>query len=79
MFVVKSEELICAKCANIGAWTSSRPEVTIQMIWILIATTEHGKIIPYGEVQEWLNWLVSKTSVPQGTEGSNPSLSAKKK
>ena len=30
----------------------------------------------HGEVQEWLNWLVSKTSVPQGTEGSNPSLSA---
>ena len=24
-----------------------------------------------------MNWLVSKTSVPQGTEGSNPSLSAK--
>gem|GEM_PF-3282470 len=34
--------------------------------------------MPHGEVQEWLNWLVSKTSVPQGTEGSNPSLSAKK-
>jgi hypothetical protein len=32
----------------------------------------------HGEVQEWLNWLVSKTSVAQATEGSNPSLSAKK-
>ena len=30
----------------------------------------------FGEVQEWLNWLVSKTSVRQRTEGSNPSLSA---
>ena len=36
-----------------------------------------GYNISTGEVQEWLNWLVSKTSVPQGTEGSNPSLSAK--
>jgi histidine triad (HIT) family protein len=27
-------------------------------------------------VQERLNWLVSKTSEPQGSEGSNPSLSA---
>lgn len=31
----------------------------------------------YGEVQEWLNWTVSKTVVPQGTVGSNPTLSAK--
>ena len=31
----------------------------------------------YGEVQEWLNWLVSKTSVPHGTRGSNPRLSAR--
>ncbi len=34
-------------------------------------------MISNGKVQEWLNWLVSKTSVPHGTEGSNPSLSAK--
>jgi hypothetical protein len=32
-----------------------------------------------GEVQEWLNWPLSKSGVPQGTEGSNPSLSAMKK
>ena len=31
-----------------------------------------------GEVQEWLNWHAWKACVPQkGTEGSNPSLSAK--
>ena len=29
-------------------------------------------------MQEWLNWPLSKSGVPQGTEGSNPSLSAKK-
>ncbi len=35
------------------------------------------KIARHGEVQEWFNWLVSKTSVRFGrTEGSNPSLSA---
>ena len=28
-------------------------------------------------MQEWFNWLVSKTSVLYGTEGSNPSPSAK--
>ena len=27
-------------------------------------------------MQEWFNWLVSKTSVSKGTEGSNPSPSA---
>ena len=31
---------------------------------------------PRGEVAERLNVLVSKTSVPQGTGGSNPPLSA---
>ena len=31
-----------------------------------------------GEVPEWLNGAVSKTVVPKGTEGSNPSLSARK-
>ncbi len=30
----------------------------------------------HGEMPEWSNGLVLKTSVPQGTEGSNPSLSA---
>ncbi len=30
-----------------------------------------------GEVQEWLNWPLSKSGEPQGSEGSNPSLSAK--
>ena len=31
-----------------------------------------------GEVQEWLNWHAWKACVPlKGTEGSNPSLSAK--
>ena len=29
-----------------------------------------------GEVSEWSKVLDSKSSVPQGTEGSNPSLSA---
>jgi hypothetical protein len=31
---------------------------------------------PHGEVQEWLNWPLSKSGKPQGFEGSNPSLSA---
>ena len=31
-----------------------------------------------GEVAEWSNALVLKTSVPQGTGGSNPSFSASK-
>ena len=31
---------------------------------------------PRGEVQEWLNWPLSKSGKPQGFEGSNPSLSA---
>ena len=30
----------------------------------------------HGEVQEWLNWPLSKSGKPQGFEGSNPSLSA---
>ena len=30
-----------------------------------------------GEMAEWSNALVLKTSVPRGTGGSNPSLSAK--
>ena len=31
-----------------------------------------------GEVQEWLNWHAWKACVPlKGTEGSNPSLSAR--
>ncbi len=34
----------------------------------------------YGEVQEWLNWLAWKASIPQkGVGGSNPFLSAKPK
>ena len=33
----------------------------------------------FGEVQEWLNWPLSKSGEPQGSEGSNPSLSAKKR
>ncbi len=28
-----------------------------------------------GEMQEWLNWTVSKTVVAQVTVGSNPTLS----
>ena len=32
----------------------------------------------FGEVAEWSNALVLKTSVQQCTGGSNPSLSAKK-
>ncbi len=31
-----------------------------------------------GEMQEWLNWPLSKSGKPQGFEGSNPSLSAKR-
>jgi hypothetical protein len=30
-------------------------------------------------MQEWLNWPLSKSGEPKGSEGSNPSLSAKKK
>ncbi len=30
-------------------------------------------------MQEWLNWPLSKSGEPQGSEGSNPSLSAMKK
>ena len=30
----------------------------------------------FGEVAEWTNAAVLKTAVPQGTGGSNPSLSA---
>ena len=29
-----------------------------------------------GEMQEWLNWHAWKACIPQGIEGSNPSLSA---
>ena len=35
------------------------------------------KIYPDGEMQEWFNWPLSKSGVPQGTKGSNPFLSAK--
>jgi|GEM_PF-1858712 hypothetical protein len=35
---------------------------------------KRGNLI--GEVREWLNRAVSKTVVPQGTVGSNPTLSA---
>ncbi len=31
-----------------------------------------------GEVQEWLNWPLSKSGMEQSIEGSNPSLSAMK-
>ena len=30
----------------------------------------------HGEVQEWLNWPLSKSGESQDSEGSNPSLSA---
>ena len=33
--------------------------------------------LPQGEVAEWSNAPVSKTGIPQGIEGSNPSLSEK--
>jgi hypothetical protein len=32
-------------------------------------------MLGFGEVSEWLIELVSKTSVPSGTVGSNPTLS----
>ncbi len=32
--------------------------------------------IGHGEVQEWLNWPLSKSGMGQLIEGSNPSLSA---
>jgi hypothetical protein len=32
----------------------------------------------HGEMQEWLNWPLSKSGVSQDTQGSNPCLSAKK-
>ena len=32
--------------------------------------------LPFGEVAEWSNAPDSKSGVPQGTGGSNPSLSA---
>jgi hypothetical protein len=31
-----------------------------------------------GRVQEWFNWTLSKSVVPQGTVGSNPTPSAMK-
>ena len=31
-----------------------------------------------GEVQEWLNWPLSKSGMAQAIEGSNPSLSARR-
>jgi hypothetical protein len=31
-----------------------------------------------GEVQEWLNWPLSKSGKVKAFEGSNPSLSARK-
>ena len=34
-----------------------------------------GEITSEGEMQEWLNWTVSKTVVAQVTVGSNPTLS----
>ena|SRR5690606_11913834 len=33
----------------------------------------------HGKVQEWLNWHAWKACIPQGIEGSNPSLSATNK
>ena len=41
----------------------------------LTSRTEAVCMLP-GGVAEWLNALVSKTSMPQGIEGSNPSPSA---
>ena len=35
-------------------------------------------LFPFGEVTEWTNVPDSKSGVPQGTGGSNPSLSATK-
>ena len=32
--------------------------------------------LDYGEMQEWLNWPLSKSGMGQLIEGSNPSLSA---
>ena len=43
---------------------------------VLTPMVECGNISPSpGGVAEWLNAPVSKTGVPQGTEGSNPSAS----
>ena len=36
-----------------------------------------GTIDYAGEVQEWLNWPLSKSGKVKAFEGSNPSLSAK--
>ena len=36
----------------------------------------HSQTIVIGEVAEWSNVPDSKSGVPQGTGGSNPSLSA---
>ena len=38
------------------------------LLWVEEITSE-------GEMQEWLNWTVSKTVVAQVTVGSNPTLS----
>ena len=50
-------------------------------MWLLKVTVQLADELRYnlelvGEVTEWPIVLVSKTSVPRGTEGSNPSLSA---
>ena len=41
-------------------------------------TSERSQPHNYGEVQEWLNWPLSKSGKAQAFEGSNPSLSARR-
>jgi hypothetical protein len=79
--------LFCSKTAKayfLGqAWKTrtstgcSRVESSTTVI-IAKAHIDDGMSLSNGEVQEWLNWLLSKSSEPQGSEGSNPSLSARK-
>ncbi len=50
-------------CVNSEGWTSVFPLGKIRALF-------------YGEVSEWSNVRLSKSRVPQGTVGSNPTLSA---
>ena len=46
---------------------------------VLQNTFKYAILLVRGEVSEWSNVPLSKSGVPQGTEGSNPSLSARLK
>ena len=68
----------------IGRWENTFARVhtkykSLMVCEVLIRFLINQYLFYIGEVAEWSNALVLKTSVPKGTRGSNPFFSANRK